>query len=114
MNVIPESHRANWSDICVFILKTLKKKTRVTYKKKNGTRGNLAAITEDKGRLSGRVSALTSIYCIRSVDRWVKDREYRRDNPWKLATEGTQDENKNKTKTQYTMCWTPQCTNKHK
>jgi hypothetical protein len=40
-------------------------------------------------------------------------REYRRaikknDNPEKLATQGTQDEDKqNKTKTHHNMCWTP-------
>ena len=33
-------------------------------------------------------------------------------NTEKLATYGTQDE-ENKTKTQYHLCWTPLCTNKH-
>jgi hypothetical protein len=35
------------------------------------------------------------------------------DNPEKLATWGTQDE-ENKIKTQHTMYWTPLCTNKYK
>jgi hypothetical protein len=34
-------------------------------------------------------------------------------NTEKLATYGTQDE-ENKAKTQYHLCWTPLCTNKHK
>jgi hypothetical protein len=35
------------------------------------------------------------------------------DNPEKLATSGTQDEDKqNKTKPQHSMCWTPLFTNK--
>ena len=36
------------------------------------------------------------------------------DNPEKLATYGTQDEKKQKTKTQHKMCWTPLYANKHK
>ena len=37
------------------------------------------------------------------------------DNPKKQTKQGTQDDktNKNITKTQYNMCWTPLCTNKH-
>jgi hypothetical protein len=36
------------------------------------------------------------------------------DNPEKLATLGTQDEDKQKKKkTQHNMCWTQLCTNKH-
>ena len=34
------------------------------------------------------------------------------DNPEKLTTQGTQDEEKQKT--QHNICWTPLCTNKHK
>ena len=34
-------------------------------------------------------------------------------NPEKMATQGTQDEDK-QSKTQHTMCWTPLYTNKHK
>ena len=34
------------------------------------------------------------------------------DNPEKMATLGTQDE-ENKTKPQHNMCWTPLYTNKH-
>ena len=36
------------------------------------------------------------------------------DNPEKLVTYGTQDEKKNKTKTQHNKCWTPLYPNKHK
>jgi len=35
------------------------------------------------------------------------------DNPEKLATLGTQDEDKKNKKTQHNMCWTQLCTNKH-
>ena len=35
------------------------------------------------------------------------------DNPEKLATYGTHDEKKTKTKTQHNMCWTPLYANKH-
>jgi len=35
-------------------------------------------------------------------------------NPEELASKGTQDENKNKAKTQDIMCWTPPHANKHK
>jgi hypothetical protein len=41
----------------------------------------------------------------------------KKDNPEKLATQGTQDEEnqkKTKTKTQHNMHWTPLCENKHK
>ena len=34
-------------------------------------------------------------------------------NPEQLATQGTQDEDK-QNKTQHNMCWTPLCANKHK
>jgi hypothetical protein len=47
----------------------------------------------------------------------INVREYRRaikmDNPEKLAIQGTQDEGKNKAKTQR-ICWTPLYANKHK
>jgi hypothetical protein len=36
------------------------------------------------------------------------------DNPEKLATLGTQDENKRNKKTQYNMSWTPILAKKHK
>ena len=36
------------------------------------------------------------------------------DNPEKLATSGTQDEDKQNKKTPHNMCWTPLYTNKHK
>jgi len=36
------------------------------------------------------------------------------DNPKKLAILGTQDEDKQNKKTQYNMCWTSLCANKHK
>jgi len=36
------------------------------------------------------------------------------DNTDKLATQVTQDEDKNKTKTQHNICWTLLCANKHK
>ena len=37
----------------------------------------------------------------------------KKDNPEKLATQGTHDEEKQNT-TQHNMCWTPQYANKHK
>ena len=41
--------------------------------------------------------------------------ETKKDNPVKLATYGTEDENKKtKAKTQHNMCWTPLYVNKHK
>ena len=48
----------------------------------------------------------------------INVKEYRRGskkkaNPEKLATQGIQDEEKT-TKTQHTMCWTPQYSNKPK
>ena len=36
------------------------------------------------------------------------------DNPEKMATQGTQDKDKKKKKTQHNMCWTPLYANKHK
>ena len=36
------------------------------------------------------------------------------DNPEILATEGTQDEEKQNKNTQHNMCWTPPFVNKHK
>ena len=36
------------------------------------------------------------------------------DNPEKLATQGTQEDEKNKTNTEHNMCWTPLYANKHK
>jgi hypothetical protein len=35
------------------------------------------------------------------------------DNPEKLATHGTQNEKKNKAKTQHNICWSPLYVNKH-
>jgi hypothetical protein len=48
---------------------------------------------------------------------YINVREYRKgkkkDNPEKLATQVTQDEEK-QTKTQHNICWTPLYANKHK
>ena len=43
----------------------------------------------------------------------IPKRQYKMDNPEKLETYGTQNEDK-KTKAQHNMCWAPLCTNKHK